>query len=231
MAAAALIAIAPSATADQIAPTVVALWHMDEPEGLSTMVDSSGFGNDGRVSSDVLQGVSGVLGTAYAFTGSAAIVNVPDGTGSLNPGTSPLLVSASLNVPTDLTAGDYNIIQKGTATAQGGAYKLEVFAPTSRKNPKWGYPDCAANTSATATDVAHKDRAYGPQRINDGLWHVVQCHLTETQLYVTVDDVKGTAVTRTVGAISNSVGVTLGGKPTNTHYFRGMLDEVSITIG
>lgn len=225
------IGAAPSAQGELAAPTVVALWHMEESEGDSTMADASTFGNHGAVSSDVVQGVPGFQGQAYEFTGPAPIVRVPNGTGSLNPGASPLLISARMKVPASLVPGDYNVIQKGTATAKGGAYKLEVFAPTTTSNRKWGFPRCAVNTSATATDIKRKNFAYGPTRINDGQWHLVQCHLTTTSLSVTVDGTPGATVARTVGPIANTVGVTLGGKPNNTHFFHGVLDEVSITIG
>jgi hypothetical protein len=34
-----------------------------------------------------------------------------------------------------------------------------------------------------------------------------------------------------VGSIANSVAVTIGGKPNDTHFYQGRADEVSITIG
>lgn len=222
---------APSANGQEPVPTVVALWHMEEDEGTSTAADASGNGNDGTVSPDVVQGIDGYLGNGFEFTGPAPIVKVPNGTGSLNPGASPLLISARLKVPAGLAPGDYNVIQKGTATAKGGAYKLEMFAPLSVSNKKYGFPRCAVNTSATATDIKRKNSAYGPYRIDDGQWHLVECQLTATTLTVTVDGASGVKVARTVGPISNSVGLTLGGKPNNSHYFNGALDEASITIG
>ncbi|HYO32544.1 MAG TPA: LamG-like jellyroll fold domain-containing protein [Nocardioidaceae bacterium] len=222
---------APSARGEESVPTVVALWHMEELEGTPTATDASGFGNDGVVSPDVVQGIDGYQGQGYEFTGPAPIVKVPNGKGSLNPGASPLLISARLKVPADLVPGDYNVIQKGTATAKGGAYKLEMFAPLALTNKKWGFPRCAVNSSATATDIKRKNHAYGPYRINDGQWHLVECRLTATSLTVIVDGDSGATVPRTVGPISNSVGLTLGGKPNNTHYFNGALDEASITIG
>jgi hypothetical protein len=87
------------------------------------------------------------------------------------------------------------------------------------------------NTSATARDIKRKDNAYGPYRINDGEWHLIECRLTATSLTVSVDGNSGATVARTVGPISNVVGLTLGGKPNNSHYFNGAMDEASITIG
>ncbi len=142
----------------------------------------------------------------------------------LNPYLSPLTVSAYLWVPSSLTGGDYNVLQKGQANAVGGAYKLEIVG-TAGSN-KFGYPDCAFNSPGGA-----KNRVYGPKRINDGSWHQVECHLTDTQAYVTVDGKSGPVATRVVGSIANSVSVTIGGKPNDTHFYQGRADEVSITIG
>ncbi|MGO4342880.1 hypothetical protein [Pedococcus sp. 2YAF34] len=41
----------------------------------------------------------------------------------------------------------------------------------------------------------------------------------------------GAYLNRTVGNIANTVDVTLGGKPNDTHFFNGVADEVSISIG
>jgi hypothetical protein len=205
------------------ATSVVGLWHLDEPPGATTMVDSSGLGHDGTISPDVVLGVPGVSGTAYEFTGSNPVVRVPDPAGTLNPGPSPLTISAYLKVPVTLVAGDYNVVQKGQATATGGAYKLEIFGKTS--STKFGYPDCAFNSPGV------KQRVYGPKAINDGTWHLVQCHLTADKVYASVDSVNGKVLNRTVGAIANTVDLTLGGKPNNTHYFNGIADELSISIG
>lgn len=203
-------------------PTVVAQWHLDEQPGATVMADSSGFGHSGMIGSDVVLGVPGVFGTAYSFTGGQPIVRVPT-SDDLNPHSLPLTISAYLNVSATLTAGDYNVIQKGQATTTGGAYKLEVFGQTTQK---FGYPDCAFNSPG-----GFNNRVYGPTRINDGAWHHVECHLTDTQAYVTVDGSKGPAAARVVGSIANSTDLTLGGKPNDTHFFSGRADEVSITIG
>lgn len=218
----------PLSAESTVTPTsanVVARWHLDEQPGATVMADSSGFGHDGLISGDVQLGVPGAdasTGTGYDFTGSNSMVRVPDDP-ALNPGTRPLTTSAYLKVPADLPPGDYNVLQKGTATAVGGAYKLEVSAASP--GPRFGYPDCAFNSPGA------NDRVYGPQRINDGLWHKVECHLTATEVYVTVDGVSGPPATRHVGTTSNAIDVTLGGKPNDSHYFAGCADEVSIAIG
>lgn len=217
-----LIGVASTAPASAAAG-VAALWHLDEAPGSTTMVDSSGNGHDGTISPDVVLGVPGFSGTAYEFTGSNPIVRVPDPSGSLNPGTAPLTLSAYLKVPSSLGAGDYNVLQKGQATASGGAYKLEIVGQIT--SARFGYPDCAFNSPGV------KQRVYGPRAINDGAWHLVECHLTADAVYASVDSVNGKVLPRKVGSIANTVDVTLGGKPNNTHYFQGVADEVSISIG
>ncbi|MEJ7707371.1 MAG: hypothetical protein WKF82_08925, partial [Nocardioidaceae bacterium] len=166
------------------------------------MIDSSGSGHHGAISSDVVVGVTGFLDQAYEFDGPAPIVRVPS-KDDLNPGSKPLTISAYLNVPTSLAVGDYNVIQKGPATTVGGAYKLEIFA-SNITSPKFGYPACAFNSPGGL-----KNRVYGPKAVNDGAWHHVQCHLTDTEAYVTVDGETGPKAARVVGSIANTVDVTL----------------------
>ena len=212
-----------TATAATSGPTTVALWHLDEQPGATTAVDSSGRGHDGAINPDVLLGVPGKFGTAYEFPGPNAKVTVSTAD-DLNPRLSPMTISAYLWVPSSLSGGDYNVLQKGQATAVGGAYKLEIVGNAG--SSKFGYPDCAFNSPEGS-----KNRVYGPIRINDGAWHQVECHLTDTQVYATVDGRSGPVARRTVGSIANSVALTIGGKPNNTHYYQGRADEVSITIG
>lgn len=210
----------------------LALWHLDEAPGATTMVDSTGLGHDGNISSDVVLGVPGdpavsadPSNTAYEFTGPNPIVRVPAALASdLNPGPAPVTLSAHLRVPAALSAGDYNVLQKGQATTSGGNYKLEIVAKKTTA-PKFGYPACAFNSPGV------KQRVYGPRRIDDGQWHTVQCVLSATDVYAQVDGVDGPKLARKVGSIDNTADVTLGGKPNNTHYFEGLADEVSISVG
>lgn len=201
--------------------TVVGLWHMDEPAGASVMVDSSGHGHDGAIG-QVATGVTGYQGQAYGFHGDG-LVRVPD-SDDLDPGAAPMVISAWLRVPASLPEGDYNVLQKGTATAKGGAYKLEIFAKNA-SSAKFGFPDCEFH------GLNGRNRVYGPSSVADGSWHQVECHLTATEAYVTVDGHRGQAEARQVDTIANATDLTVGGKPTNTHYYEGLLDEASITIG
>ncbi len=216
-------ATSPLAIADG-APSVVALWHLDEPTGSTTMLDSSGLQVDGSIGDAVRTGVVGADGsTGYLFTQPSGAVRVPDNP-ALNPWDQPIAVSARLLVSSTLPAGDYNVVQKGAATAVGGAYKLEIYARA--RSTKFGFPACAFN------GAAGRDRVYGPQSVADGQWHQVVCNLTATQAFVTVDGRSGPSVSRQASTISNTDDLTIGGKPaTGSHGYVGVADEISITIG
>lgn len=214
----------PSVAGGQEAPTLVAVWHMDEARSSSTMFDSSGFHHDGSLGSNVTPGIASDGGsTGYNFQQPSGMVRVPHDP-MLNPGDRPITISAHLRVAADLPVGDYNVLEKGTATASGGAYKLEIHA-TRRDSPKFGFPDCAFN------GAAGQNRVYGPKSIADGQWHAVVCHLTATQAYVTIDGRSGKAAARQVTTIANTVDLTVGAKPDGKHGYVGNADEVLISIG
>jgi hypothetical protein len=202
----------------------VATWHLDENAGATRMLDSNGD-HDGRITGSVESGLRrAVAGRAYRFRGHDPLIRVPSSP-DLNPHRAALRITAYLSVPADLTTGDYNVIEKGTETATGGAYKLEIVGT---RTPRFGYPSCVFNSSGKTRRVTN--RVYGPKRINDGRWHRVRCVLTRTRAFVRVDGVAGDPVHRTVGSIANSTDLTLGGKPNDTHHFRGRMDEVSVSI-
>ena len=220
--AASVLGTPPIALADG-APRVVGLWHMDEPAGATTMRDSSGLGHDGTIGANVRTGQPSDDGsTAYQVSQPSGMTRVPHDL-ALNPGGAPITISARLRLSAQLPAGDYNVVQKGTATAAGGAYKLEIFA--RRGAVKFGYPACAFN------GAAKHNRVYGPQSIADGKWHHVVCHLTASHAFVTVDGRSGPQARRDATTISNTADLTVGGKPDGSHGFVGLVDEVSITIG
>jgi Concanavalin A-like lectin/glucanases superfamily len=213
---------APAGTAAAASPVRVALWHMDERAGATRMIDSSGRGNDGKIGTSVVTGAPGMIGSAYQFDGSSAIVTVPDAP-SLNPGSAALQIDADIKVPANLGVGDYNVLEKGTAAAAGGAYKLEIHGLNDRQ---FAFPDCAFNGPGQGKTVV-----YGPRKINDGVWHRVTCVLTATEAWLAIDGVSGPTKPNRVGSIANHSVLTIGGKPNGTHFFRGSLDEVVITVG
>ena len=204
--------------------TVVGLWHMDEAPGAGTMVDSSGLGHNGTMSSGVTTGTPSDDGTTgYTFTQPGGVVRVPSD-GTLNPGTSALTISIHLRMAANVPAGDYNVVEKGTATATGGAFKLEINA--THTGPKFGFPDCAFNGAAGS-----HTKAFAPASILDGKWHVITCHLTATQAWVELDGHSGKTVSWQGDSIANSVALTIGAKPNGTHGYIGDADEATLAIG
>jgi hypothetical protein len=196
---------------------LAAQWPMNETSG-STMFDTSGNGNDGTIVTpdDVM-----LTGNGYIFDGSG-LVTVPDND-TLDPGSSGITISAQLSVPSSLGSGDYNFLEKGTATARGGAYKMEINGHVNNRH--FGAPDCAFN-GANGTNV----RVQSSVKINDDGWHSVSCQLTANSASITVDGTTKT-VRKSVGSIANSKPVSVGSKPNKTHGYVGSAQNVSITIG
>ena len=69
----------------------------------------------------------------------------------------------------------------------------------------------------------------GPD-LSDGGWHTIVCKKTSSGITLTVD---GSSTSRggTVGSISSSASLILGGKPNASgDWYKGVMDEVSISI-
>ena len=65
--------------------------------------------------------------------------------------------------------------------------------------------------------------------INDGQWHTVSCVKTSTAIQVVVDG-QVFSKSATIGSISNTTDVAIGGRP-GSDWYQGQLDEASIQIG
>jgi Concanavalin A-like lectin/glucanases superfamily len=198
----------------------VAVWHMDESSG-TTMTDSVGTNTGTLV--NVTTGVAGFSGTAYRFDGADSYVSVPSSS-TLNPGTAPITFTAYVRYTTTPPSGttmDYDVMRKGTASDSAEFYKLEI-----RSDNRAVCRFVGSKTSSSGL-LIHT----GP-RLNDGQWHSLTCKKTSSRIKLIVD---GTtyAKTGTVGSISNSGPLTLGAKPGSpfTDYYKGDLDEVSVSIG
>ena len=194
-------------------PGLVALWHMDETTG-STMFDSVGAHNGTLHSTQT--GLPGFTGTAYGFNGSSSYVGVPS-TADLNPGTAN--ITFTIHLKTSGTPppppADWDVFRKGLYTTGGAEYKME-FQQT-------GQASCGfEGTGGYAELVA------GPA-INDGQWHTVSCVKTSTAIQVVVDG-QVFSKSATIGSISNTTDVAIGGRP-GSDWYQGQLDEASIQIG
>jgi hypothetical protein len=201
------------ATAAPASAATVALWHMDESSG--QMIDSSGSGNHGTLQNvtRVSPGFNG-SGRAYSFNGTSSRVVVPN-TSSLNPGSQNLTITAHVNftVVPPASVGDYDLVRKQKVT---GIYKMEIL----------GTGQAFCKFKGTAGSVAVKA---GPN-LADGQWHTIVCRKTSSGATLTVD---GASFSKSgsVGSISSTVALVLGGKPTSGDWYKGVMDEVSIVTG
>lgn len=193
------------------ATSQAALWHMDETSG-TTMIDSSGHGNNGTLHSVTL-GATGTSGYAYTFTGKPAYVSVPTAA-SLNPGSANINISFDLNTTSLPTSGDYDLVRKGVWTVQ--EYKVELLQS--------GQIQCTFRGSTS------KHNATGGSGLNNGAWHHIQCIKTTAQIQLIIDGKVAASTNATVGSISNSYDAEIGAYP-GSDWYKGKLDEVSIAFG
>ena len=200
---------APSA-ARSAPPTLVALWHMDEPAG-NVMLDSVG-GHHGT-SAGVQVGVPGFIRTAYAFS-RRSFVSVPSGRG-LNPGRRKLTVAIRLNTTLTPARPDWDLMRKGVFGSGVGDYKIE-YQPT-------GQASCGFLGSSGSSELVA-----GPA-LNDGRWHTVQCVKTSTAIRLVVDGRTFRKRAR-VGSISNHAPLVFGARP-GSEFFQGALDEAYVQVG
>jgi hypothetical protein len=205
----------PSNQASATTPSapLAALWHMDETSG-TTMVDSSGNANTGTLH-NVMLGAVGVSGTAYTFGGATAksYAEVPAAP-SLNPSSANLHISFYLNTTSLPASGDYDLVRKGVYPGQ--EYKVELLQSGAITCVFRG---SSANRSAT-----------GGSGLNNGAWHHIECIKTASQVQLVIDGTVAATSSGTVGSISNTYAVEIGAYP-GSDWYKGKLDEVSITIG
>lgn len=199
------------------AATTRALWHMEDP---AVMTDSSGTGNNGTTRA--ITSVPGTTGNGYHYNGTTSGVDVPHST-SLNPGTAPITITASVRVAVVPGAGgSYDLVRKGFSSTSGGEYKMEILPNASR-------------TAATAfclfkdgAKVIGKVRS--AKNLADGAWHTVSCVRAAGSVTLVVDGVSKTAA-RTLGSISNTASASVGYKSGGGDVHNGDLDETSVSVG
>jgi hypothetical protein len=194
-------------------PSVRGSWHLDELSG-TTAHDSSGHGHDGTISGPVTLGVPGKVNTAYSFVPKSTVI-VPDAP-DLRPGTANITVSYWLKATVPPQTGDYDMFVKGDANSSGGQIKLEV-----QQN---GQASCMFRGA-----LGGRQLQAGPNVV-DGQWHQMICQRTGNQIIETVDG--GThALTKATGSISVTAPVRLGSHENGGDWYRGVLDEVTYSIG
>ena len=208
---AALLAVPAAASA----ATTVSFWHMNETSG-STMVDSVS-GLNGTLS-HVTTNVPAVFSPGYSFNGSSSIVTVPSSSKHNVPSSTTFTVSVYVRFPAipSSSVGDFDLIRKGLSSTSGGHWKMEIFG-----NGKGYCQFRGSSATATIND--------GPV-LADNKWHHIQCIKRTSSVSLVVDNATFTKNT-TVGSISNSARLTVGAKSTGGDWYKGVMDEVSISLG
>jgi Concanavalin A-like lectin/glucanases superfamily len=209
----ALVVLGPAAGAS----TPVAVWHMDEPAGSTTMTDAVG-GHDGSLQ-NVQTGVAGFQGTGYSFNGSSSVAVVP-ASSAFDPGNADFSFVVHVNFTTVPSAAvvDYDLLRGPTK----GAYKLEIVARNNRTKAK---ALCFFQGSGGKASLVA-----GPH-LADGRWHTLECRKTASAIQLVVDGAVFTKAA-SVGSLSNTGPVSLGAKSYRGggDWYQGLMDEVSVSV-
>jgi hypothetical protein len=192
---------------------------MNETSG-TVMTDASGHANIGALKSITL-GVPGTVGTGYGFNGTSSRVIVKN-SATLNPGLADITITVHV-ASTTLPTGDADLLRKGYQGTVGGDYKVEIVNSLGVAKARCYFRGTTTSYLKTVTV---------PNLLN-GAYHTIVCQKTATTVVMTVDG-KVYKHTTTIGSISNTSSLILGayssGK-TSGDWFKGSLDEVSITTG
>ncbi len=178
-------------------------WPMDELSG-TTMNDTEGV-SPGTLQ-NVRVGVPGWSNTAYRFDGTSSQVIVANDS-PLNPGAHRMKMGMRVKTTTVPATPDYDLFRKGQAPGQ--EYKMEI-------QPN-GQLSCTFDGS-----VGHATIQNGP-RLDDGVWHTVECTKEDTTVTLTIDGISWTK-TVTIGSISNSNDLVIGAYPAYDFY-KGDMDN------
>jgi hypothetical protein len=200
------------------AATTAAHWAMNEAKGATKMVDSSGHGLTGAISSKVLVGQSGHSGRAYGFAGDGGLVTVRDNN-LLDPGGNSYEVELYFKSSTKPSSavGDYDLIRKGLASTSGGDWKMEILQS--------GKVFCHFRGSSGSINVT------GSSNVVDGKWHRLGCRSNSSGVSTLVNGNVQAKSAKTPGTISNSASLSIGAKNAQEDETTGALDDVVITRG
>lgn len=191
-------------------------WQMNEESG--PMLDSSGNGN---ASSSVGAGISR-NGSIYYFASpnsnpSRGVITVPDSP-SLRPGTRAFSIEARIKP----WRGDRNVIQKGTYSANGHQWKLEIVGNAYNCVFHGGGGDQRVGNATGVKDT-----------VKAGMWQTVICRRTATEIQLLVDGQLKARKVANPGFIGTfGKPVTIGGKSdcgTHCDLYAGYMDSIQVT--
>jgi hypothetical protein len=191
-------------------------WALDETSG-NTVVDSSGFHNDGTSQNMTLDqdGFTADPGDrAYLYNGTSSRITVP-ASNSLLAGTKDVTISFYFKSSFHAGHGDFDwdMVKKG-------GYKVEIYLQKKKEQAR-----CVFN--GTGGKIAFQD---GPTLTN-GQWHHVVCAKTPAGVTLTVDGTSFPTRTGNVGSLNKGKELTIGWGDDGTDFFHGTLDDVEIDIG
>ena len=193
-----------------------AVWHMDETSG-SIAKDATGHGYDGAIQ-NVKLGVPGASKTGFEFNGGSSRLIVKDAPG-LRAGANDLVVRLSVSF-TAIPEDDYDLIRKGLSSSSGGDWKIEIMPGNGGARAYCYWKGSSGSASKT-----------GGPNLADGKYHTITCEKHATTIALVVDGTRYTS-TKTIGRIDNTAALSIGAKAgSGGDWFKGRLDEVSVTIG
>jgi hypothetical protein len=198
---------------------VVGQWNMDNTFG-TTMVDSSGYGNDGITYNVVTSGAG------YVFNGTSSKAVVKN-SASLTPGDSDFWYSAQFQ--TDRMPGvdeDYDIIRKGAASTDGGGFRLEM-----EYSKGMGVAYCSISDSNGVTLSVR-----GKKNLADGLLHTATCYKTSAGVTLVVDNLAPMVKAGTLGSVIDIKDLSIGCKQStckkaDSDWYYGTIRSATISIG
>jgi hypothetical protein len=202
---------------------VVARWNFDEAAGATTAADATGNGHTATLDERYRAVRFGTYDPAVrskVVWMSYGLLRTPS-TDELVAGDRPIEIT--VEVRTTWTQGFSNIFQKGTWHTDKGFWKIEMSRGTAH---------CRFAGSRGSAGVEA-----GP-KINDGRWHTVTCKKTRSAIELIVDGHPAQEERVTVGSITNTEDVAIGGKylkngrvPSASDMLHGYLNWASVTIG
>ena len=203
-------------TVTALGASPTAFWHMDETSG-SVARDGTGNGYDGAMS-NIKRGVPGVNGSGFEFNGTSSRIIVKDAPG-LRAGDKDFVVTVYVSF-TKRPNGDYDLVRKGLSSSSGGDWKIEIM-PTSVGSQAYCY---------WKGSIASKSKTAGPD-LADGRYHKITCEKHATTVALIVDGHRYSS-TKTIGRIDNTAPLSIGAKAgSGGDWYKGRMDEVSVTIG